>query len=399
MTPVFPALVAMLAVQMIVSMAVATGPVLAPLATADFGIESHHVGTFISLTYVLAASVGLVSGGLIARFGAFRMTQACLVLAGLGLLVGALASPVMALLAAVVIGSGSGPTTPSSSQILARLTPPQWMNAVFSARQMGVPLGGAIAGLMMPALAVLFGWRVAVVTGAVLCLVLALAIEPWRKQMDSGRDRERRLFSLSQLSHPLRIVFATAELRRMMIVGFIYSGIQTTFSAFLITYLHDRLDMTLVQAGFMLTVALTSGAVGRIVWGTVADRFITPRLMLGLLGLGMSVCSLATAGFAPDWPYALIVTVCMAFGATTIAWNGVFLAQIVQLAPPGGVADTTGGATFFLFGGVVALPGMFTVLLALTGSYAIGFTAAAVLTLTAGLWMLRPASAVPPTIP
>jgi MFS family permease len=398
MTQVFPALAAMLAVQIFASMAVATGPVLAPLAAADFGVESHHIGTYISLAYVLAASVGLVSGGLIARFGAFRIAQSSLVLAGAGLLIGALASPAAALVAAIVIGSSSGPTTPSSSQILARLTPPQWMNAVFSARQMGVPLGGALAGLMMPALAVMFGWRVAVIAGAVLCLGLALALEPWR-HLDSGRDRDRRFFSLTQLSNPLRIVFGTAELRRMMIVGFVYAGIQTTFSTFLITYLHDRLGMTLVQAGFVLTAALTTGAIGRIVWGTVADRFVEPGRMLGALGFGMSVCSLATAAFAPDWPFALIVAVCMAFGATTIAWNGVFLAQIARLAPPGAVADTTGGATFCLFAGVVALPGLFTLLLALTGSYALGFSAAAALTLAGGIWMLRPASAAPSTNP
>jgi MFS family permease len=391
MTQVLPALAAMLAVQIFASMAVAAGPVLAPLAAADFGVEAHHIGTYISLAYVLAASVGLVSGGLIARFGAFRIAQSCLCLAGAGLLIGALAMPAAALVAAVVIGCGSGPTTPSSSQILARLTPPKWMNAVFSARQMGVPLGGALAGLMMPALAVMFGWRAAVAVGAALCLALALGLEPWRRQLDSGRDRDRRFFSLTQLSNPLRIVFGTAELRRMMIVGFVYAGIQTTFSTFLITYLHDRLGMTLVQAGFVLTAALTTGAIGRIVWGTIADRFVAPRLMLGGLGLGMSVCSLATAGFAPDWPFALIVAVCMAFGATTIAWNGVFLAQIAHLAPPGGVADTTGGATFCLFAGVVALPGMFTLLLALTGSYALGFTVAAALTLAGGVWMLRPA--------
>jgi hypothetical protein len=89
----------------------------------------------------------------------------------------------------------------------------------------------------------------------------------------------------------------------------------------------------------------------------------------------------------------------MAFGATTIAWNGVFLAQIAALAPPGGVADATGGATFCLFAGVVALPGLFTLLLALTGSYALGFNAAAALTLVGGIWMLLPHSIAPPTNP
>ena len=43
---------------------------------------------------------------------------------------------------ALLIGIAYGPSPVASSHILARLTPPAWMNLVFSAKQTGVPIGG-----------------------------------------------------------------------------------------------------------------------------------------------------------------------------------------------------------------------------------------------------------------
>src|SRR6185437_182576 len=127
---------------------------LAPAAAVDIGISAAFVGAYISIIYGAAATAGLVCGSFIARFGALRMTQACLVLSALGLCAGAAGALPATIACAVLFGMANGPMTPSSSHVLSRVTPPQWRNAVFSAKQMGVPLGSGLAGLMMPILAV-----------------------------------------------------------------------------------------------------------------------------------------------------------------------------------------------------------------------------------------------------
>lgn len=390
MRQVITALVATLAAQLLVSMAVGTGSVVAPLAAVDIGVSPDLIGAYIGITYAFAAATGLVCGSFIARFGALRTTQAALVLAALALTIGSFGMMATTIVCAVLCGCANGPMTPSSSHVLARVTPPQWRNAVFSGKQMGVPLGNGLAGLMMPVLAVALGWRVAALIGAALCLVLAVALQPWREGLDTGRATDQRLLSLGHISGSLRLIFRTPALRQLSIMSFVYAGLQNSFVAFTVTYLHERLDMTLVAAGLVLTVSLVAGAIGRLIWGTLTDRFMDPYLLLGSLGIAMAVSAILTACFTTAWPFGLIVAVSIAFGATTTAWNGVYLAQIAVLAPQGRVSEATGGSQFYTFAGVTVMPALFSVVLSLTGSYAIGYGALAALALLSGVWVLAP---------
>ena len=395
MRQVLTALVATLAAQLLVSMAVGTGAVIAPLAAVDIGVSPDLVGAYISIIYAAAATTGLVCGSFIARFGAVRMTQFSLLLGAVALTLGSFGTVATTVVCAVLFGMANGPMTPSSSHVLARVTPPQWRNAVFSAKQMGVPLGNGLAGLMMPILAVALGWREAAAIGAVLCIALAVALQPWRAGLDTGRETGQRLLSLGHVRDSLRLIFRSPALRQLSIMSFVYAGLQNCFGGFLVTYLHQKLGMTLVMAGLVLTVSLVAGAIGRLIWGTLTDRFVDPYLLLGSLGLGMAAAAILTACFTAAWPFGLIVAVSIAFGATTTAWNGVFLAQIAVLAPPGRVSEATGGSQFYTFAGVTVMPALFSLVLSVTGSYAIGYGTLASLALTSGLWVLAPGALRP----
>ena len=382
------ALIVTLAIQVLAAWAALTGPVLAPLAAGDIGVAPYLVGIYVSVTYALAALTGLLSGGLILRFGPLRVSQACLVLAALGLALATLGTRLGALAGAAIIGAGYGPITPASSQILARTTPPARVNLVFSLKQTGVPLGNALAAVALPGLALATGWRGAVLATALLCLVVAAAASPLRAQLDLDLERDRPLLSAAHLTGPLRRVFGAPEIRRLALTSFAYAGMQMSLGTFLVTYLNDRLGMPIVRAGVALAFAQGAGVAGRILWGFVADRFMPPMRLLGLLGLTMSGCAVLVGLLTAAWPFAAILAVCIAYGGTAIAWNGVNLAQVARLSPPGRAGEVTGGATFVTFAGVMVVPAAFSAVLSAVGSYAAGYCAVAVLTLASGLWYL-----------
>ncbi len=360
------------------------------MAARDIGVEPYLVGVYVSLTYAVAACAGLVSGGFIARFGPLRLSQACLVFAAIGLLCGSFGSPLAVVAAALLVGLGYGPVTPSSSTILARTTPPQRMNLVFSIKQTGVPLGNALAGAVLPGLALAIGWRGSAIVTAILCLVVAALAEPLRRHLDIGLERGRPVFSLGHVVGPLRIIFRSPPMRRLALTSFAFAGMQTSLTTFLVTYLNDRLAMSVVLAGVALAFAQGAGVAGRIFWGLVADRFVPPIRLLGALGLAMSGFAALVGSFSPAWPLVAILAVCTAYGGTAIAWNGVHLAQIARLAPPGRAGEVTGGVTFVTFSGVVVVPAVFSAILASTGSYTLGYATVAVLTLVSGLSLLMP---------
>ena len=70
---------------------------------------------------------------------------------------------------AFMLGIGYGPSTPASSTILSTRAPDRLRNIIMSIRQTGVPLGGAIAGALVPMLIVNFGWRASAVTPPAPC--------------------------------------------------------------------------------------------------------------------------------------------------------------------------------------------------------------------------------------
>ncbi len=383
------ALITTTAIQIAASAAVLTMPAIAPLVAADLQLPTSLVGTYLSLVYVGAATAALLGGGLVLRVGALRLSQVSLLACALGLLLGLVPATAVVALAAVVLGCGYGPITPASSHVLARTASPARLGLTFSIKQTGVPAGAALAGLAVPPLALAFGWREAVAAVAVLAVVITLAAQPLRRELDADRHRGAR-FSLAHFAAALRLVIASPALRTMAAVSFVYAGMQMCVSGFIVAYLAEEVGVGLVTAGIGLTVANVAGVAARIGWGAFADRVLSPRTTLALLGAMMAVAAAVSATFSAVWPLSAMLLVVAALGATAIGWNGVFLAETARVSPPGQTALATGGCLFFTYVGVVCSPLAFGMLQRASGSYALCFAvAAAVCAAVALALMLR----------
>jgi MFS family permease len=376
MSPAAAALLATTAIQTAAAAAVLTLPAVAPLVAADLRLPTSLVGTYLSLTYVGAAASALVGGAAVLRIGALRLSQLSLLACALGLLLGLTPAVVVVAGSAVVLGIGYGPITPASSHLLARTASPARMGLTFSIKQTGVPAGAALAGLAVPPLALAAGWRVAVAAVALLAVAVSLAAQPVRDRLDEDRRRDAR-FSLAHFAAALRLVAATPALRTMAAVSFIYAGLQMCVSGFIVAYLAEEVGLSLVTAGIGLTVANVAGVVARIGWGAFADRVLSPRATLAMLGGLMAASSAITALFTAAWPLLAMLAVIAALGGTAIGWNGVYLAETARVAPAGQAALATGGCLFFTYVGVVCCPFLFGLLQRSTGSYALCFAAAA----------------------
>jgi len=387
------ALAATLALQIFTSLAATATAVLAPVIAGELGIPAALVGVFVGILYVGSMAGSLAAGGFVARFGAIRVSQACVVLCAIALAAMALAAPPPSLpslllaVAPVVLGFGYGPITPASSHVLVRTAPPARMALTFSIKQTGVPAGAALAGAALPALAVALGWREAFVAIALLGVGIAIVTERSRASLDADRQPGRRL-SLGGVLAPLRTVFRTAALVELAATGFVYAATQVCLVSFLVVYLTETLGYPLVAAGLALTAANAGGIVGRIVWGHVADRWLRPRTVLGMLGIAAGACAYATASFGDAWPGAVVLAIGAVFGATAIGWNGVQLAEVARHAPAGEAGTVTGASGFVTFAGVVLGPPFFALLATLTGSYRAGFVAFGSMSLLFGAALL-----------
>lgn len=384
---VWPLIVTM-AIQALVSMAVFAPPVLAPVAHDQIGFPASWVGLVTALTFAAATFGALFSGGVIARVGALRMSQVSLLLCGSGIALIASSNAWLVALGALVMGLGYGPVTPSSSAILAERTPERIRSFIFSLKQTGVPIGGALAGAIVPALIVAFGWRTSALFVGLACVALAAAIQPYRAMVDLAPHFDRPGKPASLLE-PLRLVLAHPRLREMAFASSTYSGMQACLSTFLVVYLTQRIGFSVPVAGAALAIAMTAGIIGRISLGIVADKWLQPRVLLGTLGVAMSAGAALTAAFTGTWPLAAVLAVSFAYGASAIGWNGVYLSEVARIAPAGKAGAATGASLAMTYAGVVVLPLLFWAIVTLSDSYAAAFTAAGCLTFWRASYFFR----------
>ncbi|MEP6998226.1 MAG: MFS transporter [Betaproteobacteria bacterium] len=368
------ALAATLAIQVFTALAGAAVAVLAPEIARDFGLPAKLIGVFVGLLYVGSMTASLASSHFIAKNGAIRVSQVCIVLCAGGIALVAVLPPAAAAMLAVaplIIGLGYGAITPASSELLARTAPPGRLALTFSIKQTGVPGGAALAGAALPALALAIGWRPALLSAAACGLLIAALAESTRRRLDvAGADRS---FSIAAVLAPLRTVLRHRALVELSIVGFVYASMQMCLMSFLVVYLTETLDYSLIAAGLALTIANIGGVAGRIAWGALADHWIAPPRLLGVIGVGTAACAFAAASFSVAWPHPALLAVAAFFGATAIGWNGVQLSQVARHAPLGQAGAVTGASGFITFAGVVSGPPLFALLAALTDGYRTGF--------------------------
>jgi len=385
------ALPTMFAAQSVITMAAFAVPVAAPAAAPAIGIPTVYVGAFTAIVYCLGMATGLFAGVLVRKFGTIRTIQGLLLAIAAGVAVFDLATPLAAALGALLIGLGTGPMNPAGSHILARTTPPRWRPFVFSVKQCATPMGGMLAGVVVPPLLLLHGWQAALSVVSIAALIVLAIVQIPRPRLDADRQPDARLgvTAIATPLRPLRMILTERPLRAVAIAGFAYGGGQVTLAAYLVVYMTEQHGMSLTAAGFLYALFSGSGIPARIVWGMLAERVASTASILILMGLVMPAGFVLVGMFGADWPYAVMAAVAVLLGATANGWVGLFFAEAVRLAPDGLASEASGGAQFFAYGGIMATPLAFGATVAATGSYAFAFDALAVFTAAAVLNLLR----------
>ncbi len=372
------------AVQSLTAMSILVPTVLAPVAASDLGVQASRIGILVAFIYFVAIGTGLMCDTLIARFGPVRVFEFAVVLVAVGLASGFGGNLGAVFFLGALAGAATGFVNPASSTILLQVSPPQYRSLIFSIKQTGVPLGSAIASVLIPALLQTMHWRDALLVLGVGSAFVLIVVAPFRSTYDRDRNPHQRI-RLSAIGAPIGEILSRHELLTLALSSAVYSAVQLSCFTYLMLYLIVELGYSLVLAGLVFSVAQVMGIIGRPVWGVVADRFQAPRQVLAGLGITMGLCGLAAALFTPALPVAAIVAVCAVYGASAVGWNGVFLAEVARIAPPGKVGMVTGGVMLFNFSGAVLGPPVFGAILGFTGSYALGFLFIALLPLVWGL--------------
>jgi nitrate/nitrite transporter NarK len=268
--------------------------------------------------------------------------------------------------AAIVLGSGYGAAAPASTHLLVPHTPRSIFNLVMSLRQIGVPLGGVFAALILPPLVPILGWRGALLAELIPVFLLIVGMELPRRAWDADRDALFRPWGRTLLQ-PF-ILLRDRQMLRLSVSCFVYSGLQLCFVAFMTVHLTTVVGFNLIRAGQMLAIYQVAGSISRPIWGWIADRHLSPMRTLGVHGVGMTIAAAFAARFNAAWSTSEVAAVVLLAGCTAGGYTGVAYAEYASL---GGARRTeaTGLGTALMFSGGLLLPPLFGASVTLLGGY------------------------------
>ena len=387
------AVVAMLGQQTIATVAKTAIPVLFKAIADDLGFDAELVLAFTWLFACVGIVVMLGCGAFLIRFGALRMSQWGCVLMATGLGLAAMAAGgfwfvIVALGAgAALLSVGVTVATPASSQILARYSPPRWAPLVFSVKQTGVPAGVVLASFLAPALAIAFGWRIAVLSLALACIVIALCLQPCRKEFDADRRPEHPL-AFGAIAETFLSVLREPDLRLLAGAAFAFVGLQAMYTNFTVVYLAEELDFELAEAGAALGLATMIAIPGRILWGWIGSAWVSPQLLLCFLAAAMAAGTVTMGFFEPSWSYTAVLIPLLVVSLTALSWLGLLLAEVARFTSGEETGRFTGGVLAFGTAGQIVLP-LFFYIGYVIAEYEGAYVAVALPAVVAGIALLR----------
>jgi predicted MFS family arabinose efflux permease len=365
-----------------------------PLVIADLGLSRAQFGSFATVAFLAAAVSSGVLGRLVDLYSE-RTTMAVLYVgSAAALLLASVARSYLGVLLAVVVsGCVQALSNPVTNRLVSRYAAPQGRGLLMGVKQSGVQMAQLAAGVALPTLALVAGWRGAV--GATSVIAGVGLLFAWRFVPHLPTRAADSAGPNPAVAVPRAVWWLTSY---ALLTG---AALQAS-NVYLPLYGYEELHLSVATAGLTAAVVGGVGLVARIGWGQLADRLTSPRTPLLLLALaaGLGAMFIYLAGeLSAVW---LLWTGAVVFGATGIASNVVLMIAVLRLSPAQLIGRASGLLAIGLYLGFALGPITFGAVVDATGSYQVGwagvaatYAAAAVLVL-AGRFRLPTTSPPPP---
>jgi predicted MFS family arabinose efflux permease len=364
------ALAVSLLVQTAISILASSVPLLAPMLADARGWKSDLIAFYAPMVYVVAFAMNFLVPYLLAQFGGMGLNLLCIVGCATGL--GCLLFDNLAVCAMSTLGIGvaMGMMNPASAQVLGPKTSPATAGTIMAIKQTGIPLGGIFAGILIPAIAIHYGWEWAILIFIIGSAMLVGSLLPAVRSLNgdvnaSGGNPPNYLETLREL-------LGMPGMWAIMVAAGTFSAALVCFRTFIAVYLVKELGLSLVLGGLALSVSQAAGIIGQIGWAAVSDRFLKPHTTLTLIGFLIACAAALMAGFSERWHAGAICAVVAIYGAGAPGFMPVVLGEVARRAAPEKVGAVTSAANFFLLGGIIIGPLLFGALASLV-SYSIAF--------------------------
>jgi len=279
----------------------------------------------------------------------------------------------IAIITAFIMGLGYGMVNPPTTKGIMILFRREKRGFAMSAKQTGIPIGGAIAAGLLPPLALRFSWEISFLLAGIIIILSGLLSQIFYHQSQekispvNSRVEESSEIILNKTFHNKNTIF-------LSIGGAFCSLVQIALITYIILYLRDAKKFDLLSATFCLTIINIGGISGRIFWGLMSDwLFKGSRKQVLKLIVSLMFLSSLILGLDVQLPLILLFFILFLFGFSAVGWNGVYHAFIGELSGKEMIGRAVGLSMTIVFIGNLLGPLLFGKIIDVTGSYSMAW--------------------------
>jgi sugar phosphate permease len=346
------------------------GP-LAPFFIRDLHFTSTQVGLLVSAV-AAGYSLMMIPAGIWADLMGVRILLSLGILF-LGILIFAVtqySSFVVELILFGFIGIAGGSTLPTSSKAVMDWFPREGRATAMGIKQSGINVGGMVAGILLPFLAVRFNWQFSLKMIALLSILSAIIIFVLYRESLSGTRRQTG--SRAILIRDSIKLISDRQFLLMSVTNFLMLVAQFGFTTYLVLFLTRKQNFEVISAGKYLFASFGAGMLGRVGFGLLSDFFFKEKRSAILLFMAavMTLTCLLLGAFAeyPQEHWVILILV-LAFGLTGIGAYGIFLTIVVELTKKELAGLAAGFSSTIGFIGVIIGTPIFGYILDRTASF------------------------------
>lgn len=365
-------------------MATAAYSVLAPLLIDHFDISRSVYGFLVAVFSGTGAVFSPLMGSLMDRMRVRSGLRLLFLISASSLISIALSPSVAFLFAATVLaGLGNAVGNPITNKAIAASDQSGGRGWIVGIKQSGVQLAFFLAGIVIPPIALRFGWRAGLLSALVAPLVGAV-LTRWsgvgRNPAPHGEPTGMAGRSDGPVDgRPTGGAAATHGVRHLAVYGAMMGLASGSLVSYLPLYVHEGLQGSVSTGGFMAALVGIVGVAARIYWGRATDgRLYHGKALWTIAGLSTTALLLVFSGrwlgILPVWIGAGLA------GSSLVAWNSVGMLAVMDLVPRFEVGRASGTVMVGFLGGVTVSPIVAGWIIDSSGSYSPVWFATALLT-------------------
>lgn len=351
-------------------------PPLSPFILDELHLSNTEIGLLVSAAALGYSLFQVPAGWLIDRVGIRRMLFAGTFAAGAVIVAMYFVQNLQD--AAIILflgGLGCGCFPAVATKAILQWFPVNERGTVIGLHQTSITVAGIITAILLPLLAVSFGWRFGFLAVGGISMAAAVIASIFYKDAPDTLAIKNPKESGPTNWKLIREVLLDRNILLVSVSCIGFMAVDYSLTTYLIIFLKDSVGLTVTVAGVFLALTNVGGVFGKLFFGTLSDRVLggsrrKPLLVAGGITLVMTIVMQVIAPGASYWVIALAFAV---FGFAAIGWGGLNLILVSEFSRKEYMGLAMGYSLMILMIGNIVGPPVFGYIIDSTGSYSLAW--------------------------